>query len=47
VVAEVLWRGLAEPKGVGELPPLPTHHMGRPTVDLADGDALYRAMESA
>lgn len=47
VVAEVLRRGLAEPKGRGELPPLPSHRMGRPTVDVADRDALYRAMEGA
>lgn len=45
VVAEVLRRGLAEPKGVADLPPLPTHRMGRPAVDVADRDALYRAME--
>jgi hypothetical protein len=44
VVAEVLRLGLAEqpPK---KLPPLPTHRMGRPLVDLADRDALYRVME--
>jgi hypothetical protein len=47
VVAEVLRRGLAEPKGSGAPPPLPTYRMGRPTVDLADRDALYRAMEGA
>ena len=44
VVAEALRRGLAEP-AVGELPPLPVHPMGRPLVDVADRDALYRAME--
>jgi hypothetical protein len=44
VVAEALRRGLAEPPA-GKLPPLPVHHMGRPVVDVADRDALYRAME--
>jgi hypothetical protein len=44
VVAEALRRGLvsAPPH---ELPPLPVHPMGRPLADLADRDALYRAME--
>lgn len=45
VVAEVLRRGLAEPRGSADLPPLPTHRMGRAQVDVADRDALYRAME--
>ena len=45
VVAEALRQGLVETRGQEELPPLPTHHMGRPKVDLADRDALYRAME--
>ncbi|MBI1948928.1 MAG: ribbon-helix-helix protein, CopG family [Deltaproteobacteria bacterium] len=27
------------------LPPLPTFKLGQPKVDLADRDALYRAME--
>lgn len=45
VVAETLRRGLMEPPGPTELPPLPTHRMGRSTVDVADRDALYRAME--
>lgn len=45
VVAEALRRGLAAPDAPGELPPLPTHQMGRPLVDLADRDALYRAMD--
>jgi hypothetical protein len=29
----------------GTLPPLPTFHGGRELVDIADRDALYRAME--
>jgi hypothetical protein len=29
----------------GALPPLPTFHGGRELVDIADRDALYRAME--
>lgn len=47
VVAEVLRRGLAEPRGGVKLPPLPAHRMGRPAVDVADREALYRAMEDA
>jgi hypothetical protein len=47
VVAEVLRRGLAEPRETMDLPPLPTHRMGRAAVDVADRDALYRAMEGA
>lgn len=44
VVAEALTRGLeAEPKV--ELPPLPTHRMGKPRVDVADRNALYDAMD--
>jgi len=46
IVAEALRRGIAEPPA-GRLPPLPVHAMGRPQVDLADRDALYRAMEGA
>jgi plasmid stability protein len=45
VVAEALRRGLAQPEAPGDLPPLPTYAMGRPLVDLADRDALYRAMD--
>ncbi len=45
VVAEVVRRGLEAPAEVDNLAPLPTHPMGRPKVDLADRDALYRAME--
>ncbi len=45
VVAEVVRRGLEAPAGVDDLAPLPAHPMGRPKVDLADRDALYRAME--
>lgn len=45
VVAECLRRGLAQPDAPDELPPLPTHAMGRPKTDLADRDALFRAME--
>jgi hypothetical protein len=46
VVAEVLRRGL-ESSPEGELPELPTYRMGRPKVDIADRDALYRAMEES
>ena len=46
VVEEVLRRGLQEGKGApGDLAPLPVHSMGAPLVDIADRDALYRAME--
>jgi hypothetical protein len=46
VVAETLLRGLEEaPPASTALPPLPTHDMGPPKVDIADRDALYRAME--
>lgn len=46
VVAEALRRGLeAEP--VVSLPPLPVYPMGRPAVDVADRDALYRAMDES
>jgi hypothetical protein len=45
VVAETLRRGLAAPEPPADLPPLPVYRMGPPRVDLADRDALYRAME--
>ncbi|MGH9473940.1 MAG: hypothetical protein ACRD1M_14500 [Terriglobales bacterium] len=45
LVAELLQAGMrpavAKPT---ELPPLPSFHMGRPRVDVADRDALERAM---
>jgi hypothetical protein len=45
VVAEALRRGLDESQPAADLPPLPSHPMGRPLVDIADRDALYGAME--
>ena len=45
LVEEVIQKGLASPSNVGESPHLPTHAMGRPNVDVADRDRLYRAME--
>lgn len=45
VVAETLRRGLEAREEGGPVEPLPTHRMGRPRVDIADRDALYRAME--
>lgn len=45
VVAEVVRRGLEAPRIDADLTPLPTHPMGRSRVDVADRDALYRAME--
>ena len=47
VVAEVMRRGLEEPDRTGDVPPLPVHRLGRPRVNLADRDALDRAMEGA
>ena len=47
VVAEVISRGLESTPADVEIEPLPVHSMGRPTVDLADRDALYRAMEKS
>lgn len=46
VVAEALRRGLEQTPAT-DLPPLPAHHMGPPLVDIADRDALYRAMEES
>jgi len=46
VVAEALRRGLDAPPDA-EIPELPLHRMGRPLVDIADRDALDRAMEGA
>jgi hypothetical protein len=45
VVEEALQRGLAPPQKAAVLRPLPKHPMGRARVDVADRDALYRAME--
>jgi hypothetical protein len=45
IVAETLKKGLAPSPPREDLPPLPTHRMGRPRVELSDRDALYRAME--
>jgi hypothetical protein len=45
VVAEALRRGLDATAPAEDLPPLPTYRMGPPLVDLADRDALYRAMD--
>lgn len=45
VVAEVVRRGLAEPDRAERLPALPVHRLGRPRVNVADRDALDRAME--
>ena len=45
VVAEVLRQGLAQRDAAADPAALPTHRMGAPLVDIADRDALYRAME--
>jgi len=45
VVAETLRRGLEAPQTMYPTEPLPTYRMGRPKVNVADRDALYRAME--
>ena len=47
VVAEVVRRGLAQPDQSAELTPLPVHRLGRPKVNIADRDALDRAMDRA
>lgn len=47
VVAECLKRGLEAPEVPADLPPLPAHAMGRPEVDVADREALHRAMDEA
>lgn len=44
-VAEALRRGLEASPAVEPPKPLPTYRMGRPRVDVADRDALFRAME--
>jgi hypothetical protein len=46
LVAETLRRGLAGAAGRATVPAqLPVHDLGRTRVDIADRDALYRAME--
>jgi hypothetical protein len=45
VVAEALRRGLADEAPSDALPPLPAFRAGAPLVDVADRDALHRAME--
>ena len=45
VVEEALRKGLAPAERDVDVAPLPTHRMGRPRVDVADRDALQRAME--
>jgi len=47
VIAETLGRGLKAGTPTKPVEPLPTHRMGRPKVDVADRDALYRRMEGA
>jgi hypothetical protein len=46
-VAECLRLGLQQRKAPADLPPLPIHRMGRPRLNVADRDALYRAMEGS
>lgn len=45
VVAETLRCGLSAGETASAAPLLPTFRLGRPKVDLADRDALFRAME--
>jgi hypothetical protein len=45
IVAETLRRGLANAAGIPAVVELPVHALGRARVDVADRDALYRAME--
>ena len=42
---ELLRRGLSERRKLKRLPPLPTFDTGPAKVNVADRDALYRAME--
>jgi hypothetical protein len=46
VVEATLQRGLMERAEVGDLPALPTHPMGRSSVDVADRDRLYEVLEA-
>ncbi len=45
LVADLLRKGLSERPRRKRLPPLPTFRTGPAKVDIADRDALYRAME--
>lgn len=45
MVESALRRMFQEQKQTPELPPLPTFDLGGELVDIADRDALYRAME--
>lgn len=47
LIVEFARRGLEGDDEAVELDPLPRHAMGPPLVDIADRDALYRAMEGA
>lgn len=45
LVEAALRRMLEAPASPPDLPPLPVFHGGRPLVDVADREALYRVME--
>jgi hypothetical protein len=45
VVEDTLQRGLLAQGRATALAPLPKHAMGRPRVDVADRDQLYRVIE--
>lgn len=45
LVDAALRRLLDERQGAADLPPLPSFDGGKPSVDIADRDALYQAME--
>jgi len=46
LVAELLDSGLrSQREGSRDLPPLPSFNLGGARVDIADRDALYRAMD--
>ncbi len=45
LVTELLKRGLAQDEEPVTLPELPTFNAGRPRVDVANRDELYRVME--
>jgi hypothetical protein len=46
LAAELLRKGLSQPRKPAHLPPLPNFDMGREKVNFADRDALYDAMEN-
>lgn len=46
LAAELLRKGLAEPRAQKRLPPLPTFDMGEPRVNIDDRKALYDVLDA-